>query len=168
MVHLYVYIFWNNFKEGYSKKKIWSYIYFLKKILFIFIFCLFVLWGPHQQHMEVPRLGSNRSCSSRPTSRPQQCQIRAVSSTYTTAHGNGRSLTHWARPGIKPTISWLQVGFISTTQWQKLPIHFIFNVFFLFMAALAAHGSSQARGQTGAAAPVTLDPSCIYDLCHSL
>ena len=27
--------------------------------------------------------------------------------TYTTAHGNARSLTQWVRPGIKPTSSWI-------------------------------------------------------------
>ena len=32
---------------------------------------------------------------------------------YTTAHGNARCLTHWARPGIKPTTSWLPVGLIN-------------------------------------------------------
>ena len=38
-----------------------------------------------------------------------------------------RSITHLARPGIKPTISWLLVGFISTVpQWEPhtpLPIY---------------------------------------------
>ena len=37
-----------------------------------------------------------------------------MSVTYTTAHGNAGSLTHWARPGIAPTTSWLLVRFIST------------------------------------------------------
>ena len=37
---------------------------------------------------------SNRNCSCRPTPEPQQPGIRAVSSTYTTAHGNAGSLTH--------------------------------------------------------------------------
>ena len=32
-----------------------------------------------------------------------QHRIWATSATYTTAHGSARSLTHWARPGIKPT-----------------------------------------------------------------
>ena len=40
----------------------------------------------------------------------QQCQIRTPSATYTTAHGNVRSLTHWARPGIEPPSSWFLVG----------------------------------------------------------
>ena len=29
--------------------------------------------------------------------------------TYTTAHGNNGSLTHWARPGIEPATSWILV-----------------------------------------------------------
>ena len=44
---------------------------------------------------------------------PQQRRIRATSVTYTTAHGNARSLTHGARPGIEPTASWLLVGFVN-------------------------------------------------------
>ena len=35
--------------------------------------------------------------------------IRAASATYTTAHGNAVSLTHWARPEIEPTTSWFLV-----------------------------------------------------------
>ena len=31
--------------------------------------------------------------------------IQAVSATYTTAHSNAGSLTHWARPEIKPVSS---------------------------------------------------------------
>ena len=45
----------------------------------------------------------------------QQHQIRATSGTYATACGNVRSLTHWARPGIKPTSSWILVLFL--TRW---------------------------------------------------
>ena len=38
---------------------------------------------------------------------------------YTTAHGNAGSLTHWARPGIKPKSSWILVWFISVEpQWE--------------------------------------------------
>ena len=40
---------------------------------------------------------------------PQQLRIRAMSVTYTTAHGNARSLTHWVRPGIQPASSWILV-----------------------------------------------------------
>ena len=39
--------------------------------------------------------------------------------TYTTAHGNTGSLTHWARPGIVPMSSWIEVGFITSELWQE-------------------------------------------------
>ena len=37
----------------------------------------------------------------------------AASVTYSRTHGNAGSLTHWARPGIEPTSSWVLVRFIS-------------------------------------------------------
>ena len=61
------------------------------------------------------------SYSCRSTSQPQQCQIRATCATYTTAHGNTRSLTHWSRPGIEPTSSWILGRFVTTEPQQELP-----------------------------------------------
>ena len=56
------------------------------------------------------------------------CQIQALSATYTTVHRNARSFTHWVRPGIDPTSSWILVGFISTELWwELLPFFFFFN-----------------------------------------
>ena len=48
-----------------------------------------------------------------PMPQPQQCQIQAESATYSTAHGNARSLTHWARPRIEPASSWITVRFVN-------------------------------------------------------
>ena len=45
-----------------------------------------------------------------------------MSATYTTAQGNSGSLTHWARTGIKPTSSWILVGFVSYVSQQELPL----------------------------------------------
>ena len=48
---------------------------------------------------------------------PQACSFASFRSgprCYTTAHGNVRSLTHSARPGIKPVSSWILVRFTST------------------------------------------------------
>ena len=55
---------------------------------------------------------------------PQQCGIRATSVTYTTAHGNARSLTHWARPWIEPATSWFLVRFVSHCTTAGTTIHF--------------------------------------------
>ena len=64
--------------------------------------------------------GSNQSCRCWPMPQPQQLRIWAVSVTYTTAHGNTRSLTHWSRPGIEPASSWMLVRFVSTEPRQEL------------------------------------------------
>ena len=57
----------------------------------------------------------------RTTPQPQPCGIWATSATYIRAPGNTRSLTHWARPGIKPTSSWILVGFVTTeARWELL------------------------------------------------
>ena len=86
------------------------------------ILSFFSFLGLHVQHMEFPRLGSNQSCSYWPVPQPQQHRIEAESVTYTTAHVNARSLTHWARLGIEPASSWILVGFISTEPQQELNV----------------------------------------------
>ena len=63
-----------------------------------------------------PRLGVKSELQ------PQQHEIQATSVTYTMAHGNNRSLTHWARPGIKPASSWILVWFIFTAPQWELPV----------------------------------------------
>ena len=93
--------------------------------------CIFL--GPHPQHMEFPRLGSNWSCSHRPIPQPQQFRIRAMSITYSTSHSNARSLTQWARPGIKLTSSQILVRFVSSESWWELPVSFWIVVLFIYM-----------------------------------
>ena len=73
---------------------------------------------------------------------PQQCQIRAASANYTTAPGNARSLTHWARPGIEPTTSWFLVGFVSAAPGQEfLPYPFQYG-HFLSQPLCRSHSTS--------------------------
>ena len=43
-----------------------------------------------------------------------------VSVARTTAHGNARSPTHWVRPGIEPTSSWVLIRFISAAPQREL------------------------------------------------
>ena len=59
--------------------------------------------------------------SLRPMAQPQKCQIWATSATYTTANGNTRSSTHWARSEIEPVSSWMLVRFVSTEPRWELP-----------------------------------------------
>ena len=44
----------------------------------------------------------------------------AVAAGLHHSHSNARSLTHWARPGIKPATSCLLVGFVSAAPQQEL------------------------------------------------
>ena len=66
------------------------------------------------------------SYSCHPTPQPQQCGIWAPSATYTTAHGNAGSLTHWARPGIEPASSWMLIRFVSTSPQKEFPYFILF------------------------------------------
>ena len=83
-------------------------------------FPFFAFLGLHPRHMEVPRLGLNQSCSRQPMPQWQQCGIQGATVTYTTAHSNAGSLTHWPRPGIKPASSQILVRFISAEPWWEL------------------------------------------------
>ena len=64
-------------------------------IFLFFYFSIFFLLWLHLQHVEVPRLGVKSELH----------QIWATSAIYTAACDNTGSLTHWARPRIKPTSS---------------------------------------------------------------
>ena len=79
----------------------------------IFQLCTCSLW-------KFPSLGLNRNYSGRPTLQPQPSQIWAASATYTTAHSNTGSLTHWVRPWIEPASSWILVGFVTAEPQRKL------------------------------------------------
>ena len=96
---------------------------FFSFLFFFFVFCRFRAASMTQAYGGSQARGLIRatySCWSTP--QPQQHHIRAAYSTYTTAHGNTGSLTHWVRPGIEPAISWFLVGFISAAPRRELPI----------------------------------------------
>ena len=73
--------------------------------------------------MEVPKLGVKLELEllayAYTTAMPEPSQVcdlhhEAKSVIYTMAHSNARSLTHWLRLGIKPSSSWILVGFVTT------------------------------------------------------
>ena len=83
---------WHLFQKPNDHKcKFWS---------FSFFFSWLHLW-----HTEVPRLGVEPELRLWSTSQPWQHWIQATSATYAAACGITGSLTHWARPGIKPASS---------------------------------------------------------------
>ena len=83
--------------------------------VFCLFICLFVCFlGPHLWHMEVPRLGVDMELQL-----PAYTTATAMPDSNTTTQSNARSLTHWARPGIEPTTSWLLVGFVYAAPQQE-------------------------------------------------
>ena len=89
-----------------------SHVSFFNIFIYLFMsFCYF--WGHSRSIWRFPGQWSNRSCSHQPMPQPQQLGIRASSATYTIAHGNAGSLTHWARPGLEPETAWFLVGFVN-------------------------------------------------------
>ena len=48
-----------------------------------------------------------------------------MSVTYTAAHSNAGSLTHWGRPGIELASSWILVGLFTTEPQRELPGTFL-------------------------------------------
>ena len=94
---------------------------------FFFFFCLFRATPAAHGGSQARGLIGATSQSCQSILQPQQLGIWAMSETYTTAHGNARSLTDWARPGIRPTTSWFLVGFVSPAPWWEFQ-DFIFSV----------------------------------------
>ena len=95
---------------------------FLWLSFFLSFFFFFGFLGLYPRHVEVPRLLSAES----------ELQLLVYSTAmasldlsiicdYTIAHGNARSLIHWARSGIEPASSWILAGFIyAAPQWELL------------------------------------------------
>ena len=69
-------------------------------LFFSFFFFFFVFLGLHPRHMGGGGWGPNRSYSCQLTPQPQQHQIQATFSTYTSAHGNTVSLTTEQSQGL--------------------------------------------------------------------
>ena len=77
----------------------------------------------------------NWSRSRWPAPQTQQRQIWAVTATYTPAHGNARSPTHWVKLGFEPTTSWILVGF--ATRWARTETPKKVGFFCLFVCFLS-------------------------------
>ena len=98
-------------------------------VSFFFLFHFFVFLGQHPWHTEVPRSGVESELQSPAYPQPQQHWIWVVSTTYTTAHSNAGSLTHWVRLGIEPTSSWILVRFVSAEPLARTSYMISFIIF---------------------------------------
>ena len=117
------------FNEKFSVKKSWGInvlkenrwlieerVYIFSFFFFSFFF-LFRATSPH--HMEFASLGVESELQLPAYATATATPDLSPSATYTTAHSNARFLTYWVGPGIKPTSSWILVGFVSTEPQQE-------------------------------------------------
>ena len=86
------------------------YIHFLCSFIFTYLFIFRAASMTHGSSQVRGPIGAAAAglCHSHSNARSNSCLW------LHTAHSNARSSTHWARPVIKPTSSWILVGFITT------------------------------------------------------
>ena len=109
LVYVFIWIMFK-LKKNYANYALINGVIFMDSQVSIYL-SIYCFLGPCPWHMEISRLGVHLELTSTP--QPQWHRNQAVSSTYTTAHSNTRSLTHRARPGIEPISSWILVVFVN-------------------------------------------------------
>ena len=113
-------IWWREVSENRKKKKKRKGRYYQINNRRKKIFVVVVVLGLYPWHMEVPRLGVQLELEllayTTATTTPDPSHVFDLHYT----HGNAGSLTHWARPGIKPMSWWILVGFVTTEPPQEL------------------------------------------------
>ena len=88
------------------------FFWFLVGFFFVFVF-VFLLFRAALVTYGSSRARGQFGATAASLPQPQQCTILAMSVTYPTAYGNAKSLTHQARPEIKPASSWMLVKFVN-------------------------------------------------------
>ena len=98
--------------------------------LFFFFFFFFCFLGHTHSIWKFLFSGLNWRLSFQP--QPQQHRIQAASATYTTTHGNTRSLTHWAS---EPSPVWMLVRFANCWAHDRNSFFFFFfwQIFFYYV-----------------------------------
>ena len=86
--------------------------------IFFFSFLFRLFWAARMVYGSSQDRGQIQTAAVGLQPQPQQHQIQAASMICALACGSAGSLTHWPMPGIKPTSSWMLVGFL--TCWATL------------------------------------------------
>ena len=134
-----------SWQERWGFNSISSIVFFLFVCLFVcFCFFSFFFLGLYLWHMEVPTLGVQSELWTPTGLHHSQSNAGswAASATYTTAHGNARSITHWTRPGIEPVTLWFLLGLVSAAPWWELPVLLLLLfvcLFFYFLGLCLWH-----------------------------
>ena len=125
--------FWFFFFNGNLKNgdSIWEYVYTSKTLITCSVCqsvrkqAFFFEGGTTLAYGSSQARGQIRAISV-PYTTATATQVWVTSTTYTTAHGNARSLTHWWR--IKHTSSWISVRLVTTEpQGELLSVFLLSN-----------------------------------------
>ena len=111
------------------------FFYFRNKVL-LFIFFFLVMATPAAYGSSPEAYGSSQTGG----------QIRAAAASPHNDHSNAGSLTHWTRPGIKPTLSWRLVRFITYWATTGTPCSFSLLMFLFFSWHPFPPNSNSFRG----------------------
>ena len=106
----------------------------IRSVISGFFVCLFVCFLLFRTMPMAYKISQARGPIGTQLPQLQQHQIWAVSETYTTAHGNTGSLTHWEGPRIKSASSWLLVGFVNHYAMMGTPRSLISSSIALFIS----------------------------------
>ena len=104
-----------------------NFVYWSKNKILPRSFFFFLFRAIPEVHGSFPARGHIGATAAGLQPQPQPQEIWATSAIYTAAHGNTRSPTHWVRPGIEPTSSWLLFRFIFTVPQWELPQTAVLN-----------------------------------------
>ena len=75
-------------------------------------------------------------------------QIRAAAVAYATVYSKAGSLTHWVRPGMEHTSSWILVRFIPAVPERQLLSWFLNNWHWNLLLTLLDH-QNETRAKSG-------------------
>ena len=87
--------------------------------------------------------------------------------SYTTAHSNTVSLTHWARPGMEPTSWWTLCQVLNPLNYSgsSMPISFIYSSASVFVKSLIPFPLSAASEEVINKHGAPLTPGLVSIVC---
>ena len=96
---------------------------------FLFCFCFFFFFFFFMATLVA--CGSSAGLGLNPAPQPEQHQVRAASVTYAAFCSTAGSLTHEAKPGIKPASSRRQCQALNLLSHNKNSSRFLFILYFI-------------------------------------
>ena len=135
--------------------------------LFLIYFCFL---GLHAWHMELPRLGVKSKLQLLAYTTAEATWDRSRICDLHHSSWNARFLTHWMRPGMEPTSSWILVRFISAAPQRGLWfLIYLFWLLFIFLGKFPCYVVKSSlcmnHWHMGKTSTISLTPQVSLCLC---